>query len=201
MNYIRDPNREFSSLVKREEKYAAHNQCRICGNPKELTALECAHIYTLTKSGSWERSGSDQHKCHDDNYVSSIDNCLLLCKYHHDRIDSQEGLQRCTVPYLQSLKTDLFHCTALINHKGTWRRCGKSNGRGNTKAKSNGYRCHLHLKGGLEDTLPVRSYYQSRRKSVTMTSSSLTENKKSKTIDDSSEWSVLPQKTSRCTIL
>lgn len=160
--YKRDEAREFSSEVKREEKVGANYKCRMCGKTRDVQQLECAHIYTLTKSNSWERAGTIQSNKNNDTYVKSVANCLLLCKYHHERIDSFEGLKKCTVQYLESLKTDLTHCTALIDDgKGNWRRCRNKNSRGSNSNES--YRCHRHSGGGLEETLPVRTFYSPKQ--------------------------------------
>lgn len=158
MDNTRDPNREFSAEVRKDERIAAGNACRICGKSKDLEWLQHAHIYTLSFHPKWERTGSDARKWHNDYYVSSYDNCLALCKTHHGKIDSELGLQKITVQYLESLKTDSTSCTALIGPiNGEWRRCKKKNGRGNPKAKGNGYRCALHLEGGNEERLVARS--------------------------------------------
>ena len=151
------PEREFSKETRKAERVAANGACRICGKTRELEVLQSAHIYTHSLNSHWERAGSDSKKWHDDNYVSSEANCLLLCKPHHGKIDSQRGLQICTVEYLESLKSDLTHCTALIEKSGQVRRCRKLNGRGNPNAKGDGYHCHLHLKGGLEEELQPRA--------------------------------------------
>lgn len=157
MNYTRNPNREFNAETRNQERIAANKACRICGKKENLEWLQCAHIYTLSINQKWERAGGDAKKWYNDNYVKSIDNCVLLCKTHHTRIDSKLGLQKVDVEYLESLKTDVNHCTALIGHaKGHWRRCQKKNGRGNSRAKGNGYRCGIHLSGGYEESLVER---------------------------------------------
>lgn len=70
-----------------------------------------------------------------------------------------------TVQYLESLKTNTHQCTALIGPiNGKWRRCKKRNGQGNSKAKGNGYRCTLHLKGGHEETLIARGWADGEKK-------------------------------------
>jgi len=160
MEYKRDQKREFTVDVKRGEKIAANYQCRICGAKKSQCPLECAHIYTLTKTDAWQRS-SKSNKDKDDEYVKSIDNCLLLCKFHHERIDSPEGLKRCTVEYLESLKKDVTSCTALVRDGDSWRRCKAKNSRGDC---SGSYRCKNHINGGLENTLPKRTFTPSMNK-------------------------------------
>ena len=151
---VRDEDREFSSEVRQREKNSANYACRMCGIHKTLSPLQTAHIYTLSLNPNWERSGSNSKKWHSDQYVSSYENCLLLCTHHHHKIDSKEGLKKCTVEYLESLKEDMVHCTALIDDKnGKWRRCRNYSGRNNPLTKGTGYRCYLHLKGGKEETL------------------------------------------------
>lgn len=62
--YTRDhPERESSAVVRKQERQDAYNACRICGSLKDLTPLQFAHIYT--------------HRCQNDTYVSSFDNCVL----------------------------------------------------------------------------------------------------------------------------
>jgi hypothetical protein len=157
MDYKRDEAREFSAEIKREEKVAAEYKCRICGKGKESN-LQCAHIYTLTKSDSWMRAGSDVRKISDDSYIRSLSNCLLLCKFHHERVDSVQGLKQCHVQYLESLKTSLTTCTALVNDKGGTRRCRNKNSRGKPGGS---YRCRHHLNGGIEEKLPARTFVRS----------------------------------------
>ena len=146
--------REFSTEVKRIERVAAGKACRICGIAKELSdGLQFAHIYTQSQNSDWKREGSIEDKWKDDSYVSSEPNCLLLCVAHHRKVDSAEGRQICTVEYLESLKSELLQCTALIKDRtGKVRRCKNSNGRGSTQGDP--YRCHVHSKGGLEN--PVK---------------------------------------------
>lgn len=148
------PEREFSKEVRKAERSAANNACRICGKPRDLEVLQSAHILTHSLNANWQRAGSDQKKWTDDEYVSSEANCLLLCLTHHKKIDSERGLVICTVDYLESLKSDRTHCTALIEKNGQIRRCRKLKG----QAKGDGYRCHLHLQGGLEEELVPRSF-------------------------------------------
>jgi hypothetical protein len=146
--------REFSKVTKRAERVAAGNACRICGIPKELSKLQFAHIYNRSLDDGWKRAGVHNEKWHDDDYVCSGENCLLLCEKHHHKIDSAEGRQLCTVEYLESLKSELLKCTALIKDKsGEIRRCKNSNGRGDTKLDP--FRCHMHQAGGLEEKIEV----------------------------------------------
>jgi hypothetical protein len=161
----RNPNREFTKETREQERTAANNACRICGKTNNVEWLQCAHIYTLSMNSKWERAGSDVKKWKNDNYVNSVKNCVLLCKSHHGKIDSVHGLQKVNVEYLESLGTDMIHCTALIGPiKGQWRRCRKINGRGNSQAKGNGYRCALHLNGGHEETLVARNGWNNPQK-------------------------------------
>jgi hypothetical protein len=146
------PEREFSAEIKREERKVARNACRICGRPRDLIQLQFAHIYTHSQHPTWERMGSDPKKWANDKYVSSFANCLLLCKPCHGKIDSTKGRELCTVRYLESLKADQKHCTALIQAKKNIRRCQKTN----SGAKGDGYHCHLHPDGGLESDLIPR---------------------------------------------
>lgn len=151
MENNRDPNREFSSEVRKAERIAAKNACRICGKSKDSEWLQHAHIYTLSLNPNWERAGSDYKRWNNNNHVSSEANCLALCKTHHNKIDSSVGLQKVTVQYLESLKSDTRHCTALIGPVDKeWRRCQKP-------VKENAYRCHLHPNGGHEETLIARN--------------------------------------------
>ena len=159
--YKRDPDREFTCEIKRQEKVAANYQCRICGAKKSVQPLECAHIYTLTTSDLWERSGGDKKTGKSNDHVKSVCNCLLLFKFHHERIDSPEGLKRADVAYLESLKRDLTTCTALVKDGNNWRRCKAKNSR---KDGGGNYRCHKHASGGLENTLPVRKFIKSHKK-------------------------------------
>lgn len=154
MESKRDPNREFSAEVRKAERVAGNNRCRICGQNKEI---QHAHIYTLSKNHNWERKGSDTKKWHNDNYVSSEKNCVVLCQTHHGKIDSKLGLQNVTVGYLESLKINQRICTALIGSE--WRRCQK-------KVKEGNYRCHLHINGGLEETLVARKWGNNTKKEV-----------------------------------
>lgn len=158
MENTRNPNREFSADVRKAERTAAGSACRICGKSKDSEWLQHAHIYTLSLYPKWQRAGSNQKTWENDRYVSSVDNCLALCKTHHGKIDSELGLQKVTVQYLESLKTDSTSCTALIGPvNGEWRRCRKTNGQGNSRAKGNGHQCALHLEGGHEESLVARS--------------------------------------------
>ena len=146
----RNQNREFSLQVRKQEKIAANYACRICGITKNQLPLQLAHIYTLSLNSHWKRTGTDQHKWSDDHYVKSYSNALLLCIHHHKKIDSEEGLINCSVSYLESLKTDLTTCTALIFSKNTYRRC---------QVKTNHYRCHHHPSGGKEESFLVRNTF------------------------------------------
>lgn len=157
--------REFTKEVKKNERVAANYACRLCGKPKDLEWLQCAHIVSYTDNKKWVRSGTDSSKAGDDKYVGSEENCILLCQTHHGKVDSERGLQICTVEYLHSLKQDQEHCTALIERDGELRRCKNRNGRGNPEAKGNGYRCHLHLEGGEEESLPARTAWREAAKS------------------------------------
>lgn len=152
MESKRDPNREFSAEVRKAERLSANNCCRICGKSKDEEWLQHAHIYTLSTNHNWERRGSDTKKWHDDNYVNSEKNCIALCKTHHGKIDSKLGLQNVSVQYLESLKIDQEHCTALIGSE--WRRCQK---------KTKNYRCHIHSNGGLEETLIARKWGNTKK--------------------------------------
>jgi len=143
----RDKNRDFSERVKCEERISANNCCRICGDNK---GLEFAHIYSNSKNKQWIRKGSDD-KVNNDDFVSSIDNCLLLCHIHHSKIDSVLGLQMCDVNYLSSLKTSQSICTAIVASKVRCKMC-------NTRIKDGNYRCRHHREGGLENGLPNRTF-------------------------------------------
>jgi hypothetical protein len=149
MKNIRNPIREFSAEIRKAERIAAGNCCRICGKSKDVEWLQHAHIYTLSLNPKWERTGSNLKKWQNDDYVSSKANCIALCQTHHGKIDSKLGLNRVTVQYLESLKTDTEHCTALIGPHDEWRRCKK-------KRKGNSHRCSLHSEGGYEETLIAR---------------------------------------------
>lgn len=145
----RDPKREFDKAVRSTERISAKSSCRMCGISKDRECLQYAHIYTLSKNKNWRRAGGSDTKWYNDDHVSSSENCVLLCKTHHGKIDSPLGLQKVTVPYLESLKVDSNTCTALITSKnGEWRRC---------KNKTSNYRCHLHKLGGLEESLQARA--------------------------------------------
>lgn len=149
----RDPNRDFSLAVKQEERLAANFACRICGRKDNL---ECAHIYSVSRSSAWKRTGSIYNREIDDNFVSSVENCVLLCSDHHQRIDSKIGIEKCTVDYLMSLRNSLTQCTALIDgSSGEWRRCKNRN----TRIKDGNYRCPRHPSGGLESTIPKRTRF------------------------------------------
>lgn len=151
-----DLRRDFPDAIKRDERIRANTQCRICGSND---TLQIAHIYSSSQNPSWKRQGSDPNKWSDDKYVMSSENALILCKYHHDRIDSMQGLKLCTVSYLESLKSDVSHCTALIEDKsGKLKRCGNYNSRGKDTFTSNPYRCSKHPNGGAEEKLPVRTF-------------------------------------------
>lgn len=159
------PEREFSSETKKTERSAANNACRICGKPRELEPLQFAHILSHSQNEKWKRNGTDPNLWNDDKYVASVSNCLLLCLTHHSKVDSERGLEICTVKYLESLKINPNQCTALISKGGEIRRCRKLNGRLNPgQSKGNGYRCHLHLKGGLEEELVARTGWTSPKK-------------------------------------
>lgn len=159
------PEREFSKEVKATERSAAHNACRICGKTRDLETLQFAHILSHSQNEKWKRTGTDPGLWSDDKYVASSANCLLLCTTHHSKIDSERGLKICTVEYLESLKLDPNRCTALIEKGGEVRRCRKLNGRNSPgRAKGNGYRCHLHLEGGLEEELVPRPGWSSQKK-------------------------------------
>ena len=150
MDSARNPNREFSPEVRKQEKINANYACRICGSTKEQLPLQLAHIYTLSLNSQWKRTGTDDQKWSDDKYIKSYQNALLLCIHHHKKIDSEQGLIKCSVAYCQSLKSNLTTCTALITNKGKYRRC---------KLKSKHYRCHLHVEGGKEETFIVRNSF------------------------------------------
>lgn len=156
------PEREFPAEVRKQERQAAKNTCRICGIPRDLGQLQSAHIYTHSQHPKWERTGGDPKKWKSDKYVSSFDNCVLLCKSCHGKVDSVKGLEICTVQYLESLKEDTSKCTALIKSCEGVRRCRKTN----KGTKGTGYRCHLHLEGGLESKLEPRVWGGGTRKST-----------------------------------
>lgn len=158
MENTRDSNREFSAEVRKAERASAKNACRICGKSKDSEWLQHAHIYTLSMNSNWERTGTNTIFWRDDRYVSSEANCVALCKTHHGKIDSKLGLQKVTVQYLESLKSDKIHCTALIGPiTGDWKRCQK-------RVKENDYRCHLHPNGGHEESLVARAGGWSEKK-------------------------------------
>lgn len=148
----RNPNRDFSPEVKQVEFEATRGQCRICGTSSsgsEPEWLQYAHILSSSLSFDWMRVGTELSQWKDDTYVSSLDNCILLCKTHHCQCDSKEGLKTCQVSYLQSLKTNPSRCTALTKNG---KRCSKSR-------SANSFRCTTHLKsGGLESTLPIEQW-------------------------------------------
>lgn len=91
MDNTRDPNREFSGETRKAERLAAKSACRICGQISKIEWLQHAHIYTLSLHPKWERSGSYPEKWQDDKYVSSVENCVALCKTRHGKIDSPLG--------------------------------------------------------------------------------------------------------------
>ena len=144
--YNRDTNREFSVEVKENEWKESDHKCRICGVNCSSDTLQYAHIYSVSLNPTWMRSETDIIKWKDDNYVKSSDNCLLLCKQHHNQCDSPNGLKVCTVSYLQSLKTH-DTCTALYVEK----RCK------NVRMK-NSLRCFIHSNGGVESQLQVEHW-------------------------------------------
>lgn len=158
----RNPERDFTNDTKKQERIASNHSCRICGESKQL--LECAHIYSQSMNDAWDRKGASRSNWKKNEYVASVNNCILLCPMHHSRIDSIKGLDKVTVTYLESLKSDLRHCTALVGPpKGEWQRCKKMNGRD----KMNGsYRCSYHQDGGNEDTLPLRGWHTSKMKTA-----------------------------------
>ncbi len=143
-NYLRENiDREFSKEIKKLERINANYKCRICGISGKDIWLQCAHIYAYTTNSRWERNGTIKKKWNSDKYVSSYDNCLLLCVKHHKKIDSTTGLILCNVEYLESLKYNSgVKCTAL-KHNG--KRCNK-------KGK---YRCKKHVNGGYEENLII----------------------------------------------
>jgi len=149
-----NPEREFSPEVRKAERIDSGNVCRICACPRELSQLQFAHIYTHSQHPKWERSGSDPKKWARHKYVGSLKNCLRLCQPCHQKIDSVEGLHICSVSYLESLKTDTKHCTALIKTKDQIRRCRK---------KCRTHRCNLHEDGGLEASLVPRRNWQRKK--------------------------------------
>ena len=159
MENKRNPNREFCKEIRQGERASANNACRICGLSKEVEWLQHAHIYTLSTHPKWERIGSNPIKWQNDSYVNSESNCIALCQTHHGKIDSQLGLQKVSVQYLESLKSDPNHCTALIGPiEGEWRRCkNKRHGQGN------GYRCNLHVNGGHEEGLVARAWGHNKK--------------------------------------
>lgn len=146
---IRSQTREFSSQVKSKEYELSNGKCRICG----LTTfdgewLQYAHILSVSINSNWRRCETDMNKWKDDGYVSSFDNCLLLCKPHHCQCDSKDGLTVCNVKYLQSLKNSNLICTALTKNGN---RCSK-------KRALNSFRCPTHPNGGLESKLEVEQW-------------------------------------------
>lgn len=149
--------REFTDSAKRNERIRANGRCRICGSTENL---QLAHIYSSSLSQAWERKGSRPEVWRNDKFVCSSENALLLCKFHHDRIDSQEGMRLCTVEYLNSLKEDLGTCTALVTGP---RRCKLANRRGRSPTSDDEYHCTKHRGGGIEKNLPVRTWVSSPR--------------------------------------
>ena len=124
--------KSFSKETKRVEKQKSRGACRICGIPANISnSMEYLHI---------DPTGDD-----------FADNCLYLCLSHALKIMTIEGREKCTSEYLSSLKRDQYHCTALVQDKGIYRRCKNSSGRA-TGVGRDGYRCHLHGTGGIEES-------------------------------------------------
>lgn len=147
----RNVEREFSEEVKKKEWLEANKKCRICGCESYDSSLQNAHILSVSLSKQWERKGSPEALWKSNEYVSSQDNCILLCKQHHDQCDSKEGLLVFTVNYLLSLKTNMTQCSALITKTG--RKCI------NLRRKDSTY-CEKHTitKGGIENTITIDSW-------------------------------------------
>lgn len=138
----RSSKREFTAAVKRAERVKANNSCRICGINGREVQLEFAHIHSLSLNNSWRRIGTRDENWRNDNYVKSEANCILLCPTHHSMIDMPDGLQKYSVDYLESLKTNVTDCTSLIKTKSnSWHRCSNANQRGK---QSNNYFCQRH---------------------------------------------------------
>jgi hypothetical protein len=135
--------REFSDDVRQQELEHAGEHCRMCGGRSLGAMYEYCHIYSNSTLQEWRRQGTDDHKWYDDGYVSSWANCLVLCKNCHECINFHGGRERCSVDYLESLKSDSTHCTALIRAGTLYRRCKKIR-------QSNSYRCRFHSDGGAE---------------------------------------------------
>ena len=157
--YNRDTHREFPVEVKEIEWRESDHKCRICGVNCSSDTLQYAHIYSVSLNPTWMRSETDIIKWKDDNYVKSSDNCLLLCKQHHNQCDSPNGLKVCTVSYLQSLKTH-DTCTALyagIPQKVNSGATGVGNRCKNVRMK-NSLRCFIHSNGGVESQLQVEHW-------------------------------------------
>jgi hypothetical protein len=150
-----NPKREFSWETKKQEAIDAKYKCRICREKKNNGSIfHSAHIYSYSLSEKWKREGTINNKWKDDKYVSSKENCLYLCIHHHLMIDSVEGLYKCNVQYLLSLKniSSGNTCTALVKNENDdtkYRRC-------RNKIKCDSYRCHKHVQGGIENTFEPR---------------------------------------------
>ena len=159
MANVRNPDREFCKEIRQGERTLANNACRICGLSKEAEWLQHAHIYTMSTHPQWERIGSNPIRWHNDSYVNSESNCIALCQTHHAKIDSEVGLQKVSVQYLESLKQDPNHCTALIGPiEGEWRRC-----KNKRQSQGNSYRCSIHANGGHEEGLVPRIWEQKKK--------------------------------------
>lgn len=156
----RNPTRDFSPEVKQAEFEASSGCCRICGTSSSSDSSSCgssssgeflqfAHILSHSLSFDWMRVGTELFEWKDDDFVKSLENCLLLCKPHHSQCDSKEGLKACTVSYMKSLKNNTKLCTALTkSHK----RCSKSR-------IQDSFRCSTHSKsGGVESSLSVEQW-------------------------------------------
>jgi hypothetical protein len=154
MSTKRDKNRDFTERIKAEERISANNKCRMCGSDQ---VLEFAHIYTNSKNIKWSRKGSNTINSNNDDFVSSKNNCILLCHIHHSKIDSQKGLELCSTEYLNSLKESQSYCTAMTEKN---QRCKRLNSR----IKDGNYRCKKHSSnGGIENDLPNRTWVKQKK--------------------------------------
>lgn len=106
-------NREFSDYVKRTERDAARDRCRICG--RRTRNGQYAHI--ISCSNNLKRNGTDDVANVTDERIKSWENCLFLCYECHRDVDSTIGLEKYTVSHLMGLKDPLNHgrCRAVAD--------------------------------------------------------------------------------------
>lgn len=101
-------------MVQEEALYRAWHRCRICG---EKQGAKVCHIYSQPILESVRRQGSKSWYWKDWDFVTSLENAVVLCPLHHEMVDSKLGLQIYSCAYLQSLNRESPRCTALLSDR------------------------------------------------------------------------------------